>query len=88
MRYANPSTPDTLATIHRENPDLEEIVLLPLYPHYAMSSYETAVCHVEDCLKAGNYTSKMRVIPPFYKQPDYVAALTESIRPFTEEDRK
>ncbi len=86
MRYANPSTPDTLAAIHREHPDLEELVLLPLYPHYAMSSYETAVKHVEDCLKAANYSFKLRVVPPFYNQPDFINALAETIRPFTDEE--
>lgn len=46
MRYANPTPKFALDAIQREHPDAEEVVFLPLYPHYAMSSYETAVKHV------------------------------------------
>ncbi len=27
----------------KKEPGIEEVIALPLYPHYAMSSYETAV---------------------------------------------
>jgi ferrochelatase len=47
MRYGNPSTAGILQKMHEENPALEQIILLPLYPHYAMSSYETAVEQVK-----------------------------------------
>ena len=46
MRYGNGSPTDALTKIMNENIDIEEVILLPLYPHYAMSSYETAVEHV------------------------------------------
>ncbi len=41
MRYQSPSSTYVLEKLHEENPQLKEIILLPLYPHYAMSSYET-----------------------------------------------
>ncbi len=43
MRYGNPSIENGIKKLVEENSDLEEIFLVPLYPHYAMSSYETVV---------------------------------------------
>lgn len=82
MRYGNPSTPAVLRQIHEENADLEEILVLPLYPHYAMSSYETAVEWLKQCHSQAAYTSSVKVVPAFYNHPLYIHALTESIRPY------
>jgi len=43
MRYQHPAAESILNKLHTENPQLKEILLLPLYPHYAMSSYQTAI---------------------------------------------
>jgi protoporphyrin/coproporphyrin ferrochelatase len=86
MRYANPTTAFALNNLQRENPDLEEVVLVPLYPHYAMSSYETAVEHVKEEHKKGAYSFALKVVPPFYNHPDYIESLTNSIKPFLEKD--
>lgn len=82
MRYANPTPKYALDIIQQENPDIDEVVMLPLYPHYAMSSYETAVLHVQDTHKKGNYPFSLKVVKAFYNQPDYIRALNNSINPF------
>jgi ferrochelatase len=82
MRYGNPATADVLAKLHREHPLLEEVILFPLYPHYAMSSYETAVEQVREIHQEKNYPSKLKVVGPYYDDPDYIDALTKSIRPY------
>lgn len=86
MRYAQPTPTDVLAQIAKEHPDLKEVVMLPLYPHYAMSSYETAVDHVNAAYKKGNYSFKMKVVKPFYNHPDYIKALAHSIKPMLEQN--
>jgi len=86
MRYGNPSTNDILVRLHRDIPGLEEIILFPLYPHYAMSSYETAERQVKDLHTAGQYASKLVVIKPYYKEPLYINALAGSIAPFLEQE--
>lgn len=82
MRYGKPSAVDVLKQIHTENPDLKELVLLPLYPHYAMSSYETAVEQVRSHHEVSGYRSILQIIPPFYNYPAYISALRESIAPY------
>jgi protoporphyrin/coproporphyrin ferrochelatase len=82
MRYANPSPTVVLAEIAKQNPDLQELKLVPLYPHYAMSSYETGVEHVQNAHRQGGYRFALTVVPPFYNQAAYVAALANSLRPY------
>ncbi|GCD78465.1 ferrochelatase [Thermaurantimonas aggregans] len=85
MRYANPTPSAVLEQIAKEHPDLDAVIMVPLYPHYAMSSYETAVEHVKAAFNAGKYSFQLLTVPPFYNHPSYLRALAESIRPFLSE---
>ncbi len=82
MRYGNPNMKSAYDSLLRNHPGLEEVVLLPLYPHYAMSSYETAVAHAEAVYKKGKYPFRINTVPPFYNNEGYINALCESIRPY------
>lgn len=86
MRYRNPSAAFVLQKLHKENPQLKEIFLLPLYPHYAMSSYETAVEDIKRIHQQKKYSSSLAIIKPFYNDPLYIHALAESIRPYLSND--
>lgn len=83
MRYGNPSPKmafDNLMT--KTNGQLSEVVVVPLYPHYAMSSYETAVEYAKEIHAREKYPFALNILPPYYQNPDYLNALAESIRPF------
>lgn len=82
MRYGNPSPEAALEKLANENPDLEEVVLVPLYPHYAMSSYETAVVHVQNAFAKRQYPFILKVLPPFYNHPLYITSLANSLKPY------
>jgi protoporphyrin/coproporphyrin ferrochelatase len=86
MRYGNPSTKSVLQKIHADNPGLQQIILLPLYPHYAMSSYETGAEQVKEVHAAGGYTSSLNIVPPFYNHPFYIKALSSSIKPYLQDE--
>lgn len=86
MRYGTPSPQHAYDKLLTDNPDLEEIILMPLYPHYAMSSYETAVEYAKEQHKKGGYTFKLTFIKPFYDDADYINALAESISPYLENE--
>jgi ferrochelatase len=86
MRYGNPSPKSAFDKLVKENPDLEEVIAIPLYPHYAMSSYETAVAYAEEQHQKGGYQFKLTTIKPYYDNEAYLHALTESIRPHLEGD--
>ncbi len=80
MRYGNPSTENVVG--HLLDKKIEEILLIPLYPHYAMSSYETAVEKVKEVLARRKSTVRLKILPPFYDDPDYLRALVASAKDY------
>ncbi len=86
MRYGNPTMGSAYLELLQKMPDLEEVVAVPLYPHYAMSSYETAVEHAKEVYRRKKYRFKLKFIPPVYNRPEYIHALTEHIRPWLDRD--
>lgn len=86
MRYGKPAPDAAYERLLEREPDIDEVILVPLYPHYAMSSYETAVEHMKAAHKKGNYKFELRTVPPFYNQPSYINALAESIKPYLNEE--
>ena len=76
MRYQNPSIPQAVRNLARKGVD--EVLLIPLFPHYAMSSFETAVERVKEVGAALAPQMRIQVQPPFFEDPDYVAALAGS----------
>jgi protoporphyrin/coproporphyrin ferrochelatase len=85
MRYGNPSPKEAMDRLKKEHSSLQEVILFPLYPHYAMSSYETAVEYAKEIHEQEKYPFALSVVPPFYNNEDYISALTESIRPYLDE---
>lgn len=84
MRYGNPSTASAVQALLARGVD--EIFLIPMYPHYAMSSYETAVAKVQDVLDDIAPQVRLVVQPPFYNDPDYIDALLTVAAPHLEDD--
>lgn len=82
MRYGNPSTPDVVAEIKKAG--VTELLIIPLYPQYAMSSYESAVVRTMEELAAQAPNIKTKLVQPFYNDPKYIHALWESIKPHYE----
>jgi ferrochelatase len=86
MRYGNPSPKQAYDKLLSEHPDLEEVILVPMYPHYAMSSYETAVEYAKLQHKEGGYRFKLTIVPPYYDEPNYLEALAESMQPYLQQE--
>lgn len=76
MRYQNPSIPDAVRSLAAKGVD--EVLLIPLFPHYAMSSFETAVVRVKEVVSALAPQMRVQVQPPFFEDPDYITALVAS----------
>ncbi|MCH8331918.1 MAG: ferrochelatase [Bacteroidetes bacterium] len=82
MRYGNPTPESAFERLFQQEPKLDEVVLFPLFPHYAMSSYESAVERVKDVVARMSKPMDLKIIPPYFQDEDYIAALVDSIRPF------
>lgn len=84
MRYGNPSTERAFGELLAQDPELKEVIVLPLYPQYTMSSFDTAVEEVKSVHRSANYAFKIKFLSPFYNHPDYISCLAASIKPFLE----
>ena len=80
MRYGSPSTESGLQRLLAVG--VKKIFLIPLYPHYAMSSYETAVVQAQDVLQDIAPGVTLSIQPPFYEDEDYIDALVTHSAPF------
>ncbi|MGA9779626.1 MAG: ferrochelatase [Limisphaerales bacterium] len=76
MRYQNPSITNAIIGLAEQKTD--EVLLIPLFPHYAMSSYETAVERVKEVAATLAPHMLIKVQPPYGDSPDYIAALAAS----------
>jgi len=86
MRYGSLTPEKAFDALLRREPQLEEVISIPLYPHFAMSSYETAVEHAKNAHRKNKYPFSLRFIKPFFDDPSYLNALAENIRPYLQED--
>ncbi|HET9277879.1 MAG TPA: ferrochelatase, partial [Flavitalea sp.] len=82
MRYGNPTVKSAFDQLHKKVPGLQEVIAIPLYPHYAMSSYETAVEYAKKIHLKNKYPFKLTFVKPFYNHPYFINAISESIRPY------
>ncbi len=76
MRYQNPSIESAVQKLAASGAN--DVLLIPLFPHYAMSSYETAVVRVQELAAKLAPGMKITVQPPYYDSPDFIAALVAS----------
>ena len=84
MRYQNPSVPGAVQRLSARG--ITELLLIPLFPHYAMSSYETAVVWVRECVRKSAPQIRLTVQPPYFDRPDYIEALAASAAPGLRDD--
>ncbi|MEO0452641.1 MAG: ferrochelatase [Verrucomicrobiota bacterium] len=84
MRYRNPSTPDVIRQMKKDG--IEHVFVIPLYPHYSMSSYETAFIHCTEQMKECGFDVPYDILQPYYNDPDYIDCLVERALPFLSQD--
>lgn len=84
MRYGQPSTSDALRQL--EAAGVSDVLLLPMYPHFAMSSYETAVAEAMHSYYKNKHTFLIKTVRPYYNDEQFLHALSESIRPYLNDD--
>ncbi len=84
MRYQNPSIESAVKKLADKS--ATDVLLIPLFPHYAMSSYETAVVRVQEVAAKLAPQMKITVHPPYYDHPDFITALVASASEFLQKD--
>lgn len=80
MRYQSPSIAEALQDLLHHK--VEEIVVFPLYPQYAMSCTETAFVEVDKFIQKHAPATKVIKIFDFFDHPAYIDALCEEVAKF------
>lgn len=77
MRYGSMPIKNGLKELKDQG--VTEVLLVPLYPHYAMSSFETVVVKAQEDGEKYFPDLKIDVLPAFYNNPEYIKVLADSI---------
>ncbi|CAM1371248.1 Ferrochelatase [Tenacibaculum litopenaei] len=80
MRYGSPSIQQGLTDLYERG--VREVLLVPLYPQFAMATTETIVVLAEELRKKHFPDMKITDVPAFYNQPEYISALSNSIQDY------
>ncbi len=78
MRYGRPSIPETLTQLEKEG--ASRIVVVPLYPQYAVSTTASALDEVAAWLAKRPNPPEIRTVDSFYQDEGYLAALEQTVR--------
>ncbi len=73
MRYGEPSIAGALSRLREMG--VKEVFLIPQYPHYAMSSWETVVVKVYEETRRVAPELRFTTVQPFFADADYIEAL-------------
>jgi ferrochelatase len=82
MRYGNPSIPSAIERLQSNG--VSECFVVPLYPHYAMSTVTSSVEAVKNAVRRLGANMRLKVVEPFYEEQHYIEVLAESARPYVE----
>ncbi len=77
MRYGKPSIAAGVDALIKQG--CERLLVFPLYPQYAAATTATVNDTVFDKLKTMRWQPAIRTVPPYPKDPVYIAALADSI---------
>ena len=78
MRYGNPSIKSALENLKSRG--VSRIIVSPLYPQYAESSFETAIVEARRSARELGCEDLLTFLPPFYDEPGFINASAENIR--------
>jgi protoporphyrin/coproporphyrin ferrochelatase len=78
MRYGEPSISHGLAELRQRAGAIDELIVVPMYPHYAMASTKTVEVAVEAALSGSGLAH--RFVGPFFDDPAYLEAVAARTR--------
>ena len=79
MRYWHPFTEEAVAQVKRDG--IDKLVVLPLYPHFSISTSGSSFRLLEDLWQEDSALQKINytVIPSWYDSPGYLEAMADLI---------
>ena len=84
MRYGQPDIESQIIKLASQL-GIDEILFIPLYPHFAESTVTTSIEQAKDIIQKHQLNIKLTVVKPFYEDNDYINALVASAKPYLDE---
>lgn len=83
MRYGEPSIEGALLRLSQQG--ITQVTFAPLYPQFADSTTTTAIEEARRVMREHNLKLELKVLPPFFAEPEYRQALVDSVKPYLEQ---
>lgn len=77
MRYGNPSIASALRKL--SDAGVSRVTVLPLYPQYAESSFETAVVEAKKRAAELGLADRLTFFSPFYDRPEFIESFVRRV---------
>lgn len=85
MRYEEPNIESALQEF-TDHGNIHEVLVVPMFPHYAESSWQTAVDEVGRIFMKNPYPYRLSFVRPYYSHPGYINAVCNSVQPFLQDN--
>ena len=86
MRYGKMSIEKGLTNLFDKNPELEEVKLIPLYPHYAMASTHSVIEKAKEVMDKKFPSKKLTFLQSFYNEENYINAQSTLLGEYLKDD--
>lgn len=80
MRYQNPSLDSVLSRVEKKGYD--QIILLPLFPHYASSSTGSAIEKSLEIIRTWWTIPEIKIVSHFFDHPGYIDAFADRAKKY------
>jgi ferrochelatase len=77
MTYGNPSIPDALERLRREN--VQRLLVLPMYPQYSATTTASIFERVTAELSRWRWLPELRMVNQYWEEDSYIAAVADGI---------
>jgi ferrochelatase len=84
MRYQKPGIAEAIQKLSKAG--VARLLVIPLFPHYAMSSYESGVVKVKSVAAEIAPRISLDVMPPYFDHPCYIEALVAAAGAYLKSD--
>ncbi|HBG42632.1 MAG TPA: ferrochelatase [Porphyromonadaceae bacterium] len=85
MRYGEPSIENAFKRLEEKCPLMHELIVFPMFPHYAQSTTQTVVNEVGRIFYRRAHSFRLKFVEPFYNHPAYIQALAMNARPYLDD---
>lgn len=82
MRYSEPDIEQALKSLEKKCPLLHEVIIFPLYPHYAQSTTQTTIDEIGKIFYRKPHSYRLKIVEPYFDHPAFINALAKHAEPY------